>query len=82
MHCGSPAPLADGLVPADQYPLALVLGVSENHQLGHVVHLGQRGVVALGSLNDWEDQVHVHSAEMVDHLFQETAQRVAHGHES
>jgi hypothetical protein len=77
MHCGSPASLADGLVPADQYPLVLVLRVSENHQFDHVVHLDQMGV--LGSLNDWEDQVHVHSAEMMDHLFQETALEVAHG---
>ena len=69
-------------MPADQHPLALVLGVSENHQLGHVVHLGQRGAVALGSLNDWEGHAHVHSAEMVDHLFQETALEVAHGRES
>jgi hypothetical protein len=82
MHCGSPAPLADGLVLEDQYPLALVLGVSENHQLGHVVHLDQRGVVALGSLNDWEDQAHVHSAEMVDHLFPGIALEAAHGRES
>ena len=79
MRCGSPAPSAGGLVPADQHPLVLVLGVSENHQLGHAVHLGQREAVALGSLNDWEGQVHVHSAEMVDHLFQETALEVAHG---
>ena len=82
MHCGSPAPLADGLVPADQCPLAPVLGVSENHQLGHVVHLGQRGAVAQSSLNDWVDQVHVHSAEMMGHLFQETALGVARGRES
>lgn len=82
MRCGSPAPLAGGLAPADQHPLALVLEVSENHQPGHVVHLGQRGAVVLGSLNGWEGQVHVHSAEMVDHLFQETAPEVAHGHES
>ena len=67
---------------ADQYPLVLVLEVSENHQPDHAVHLGQRGAVALGSLNDCEGQVHVHSAETVDHLFQETAPEAAHGHES
>ena len=55
---------------AGQHPLALLSRVSENRQFGHVVRLGQRGVVVLGSSNDWRDQDRVRSAEMVDDLFQ------------
>ena len=61
-----------------QYPLAPLLGVSENRQPDHVVHQGQRGAVALGSLNGRQDQGHVHSAG-VDRLVQVTALEVSLG---
>ena len=79
MHRDSPASLVDGLVPAGQHPLVLLLWVSESRQLGHVVHLGQRGAVIPGSLNGWQDQVHGRSAGVVDRLFRETVLEVAHG---
>jgi len=62
--------------------LVLAFGVSENHQPDHVVHWARGGLrLSLGSLNDWEDQVYVHSAEMVGQAFQETMLEVAHGRE-
>lgn len=77
MYCGSLASLANGLALVGRHPLVLLLQVSENHQFGRVVHLGQRVGVSLGSLDDLQDQARVHSAGVVDHLVQVKVPEVA-----
>lgn len=81
MHCDSPASLAGGTVPVSRHPLALVLAVSESLQFV-VVPLGQMVAVALNSLNDQQGRIRDHSAEVVGHLFRETALEVIRAHGS